>query len=210
MTEGIMKRTVLMILSVLMSAALAACSNNAPGGTVSQTAPATQTTATQTTAVASQTPQTSATPEPTQDMSYAFELEDLGGKMHKLSDYEGKPVYLEIWGSWCGVCVSSLPEMDEFAGQDHDFTVLSVVTPGVSGEMSKEDFIEWYKGQGYKNLIVLLDENAQIVNDFGVSAYPSQIMFDSEGNVVVGFAGLMPKDTIVDIMGQIAAGTYER
>lgn len=198
-----MKKTALIIISVLIAAALAACSsNNSPGGTESQP-PATTTAATQ-------TPQASVSAEASQDMSYAFELEDIDGNVHKLSDYAGKPVYLEIWGSWCSVCVSSLPEMEEFAGQDHDFAVLSVVTPNVAGEKSKEDFIEWYKDFGYKNLTVLIDENAQIINDFGVSAFPSQVMFDANGNLVVGFAGLMPKDTIVDIMKQIAEGTYQR
>lgn len=187
-----MKKVFIIILAALI-AALASCSDGGerePAG-VSQSAP-----------------RETQTPAPSLDMSYAFELEGTNGNVHKLSDYKGTPVYLEVWGSWCGVCVSALPEMNEFAGESHGFAVLSVVTPNVAGEMSREDFTEWYKSLGYDNLIVLLDENAQIVNDFGVSAYPSQLMFDADGNFVSGYAGLIPKETIIGIMSDIAEGRH--
>ncbi len=189
-----MKRAVLLLLLIII-VSLAACANtNDPPKTTPQ-------------------PNTEETPaipdaEETPDFSYEFEFEDINGNVHKLSDYKGMPVYLEVWGSWCGVCVSSLPDMNEFAGEEHDFAVLTVVTPGVAGEKSKEDFIEWYKGLGYDNLIVMLDEKRQIITDFGVSAYPSQLMFDADGNFVDGFVGLIPKQTIIDIMKGVADGTY--
>jgi thiol-disulfide isomerase/thioredoxin len=41
------------------------------------------------------------------EMAYDFELLDLEGNTHKLSDYSGKKVYLKFWGTWCPVCVSS-------------------------------------------------------------------------------------------------------
>lgn len=144
-----------------------------------------------------------------QSLRYAFEFTDVDGNIHKLSDYEGKPVYLEVWASWCSVCISSLDELDALAAKSEDFVVLSVVTPSVSGEKNKEAFIEWYKKLGYKNLVVMLDEQAQIVNDFGITAYPTQIMFDADGNYKIGFPGLIDEAMIVDIMQSIADGTYE-
>ncbi|MGI5849942.1 MAG: TlpA family protein disulfide reductase [Christensenellales bacterium] len=145
----------------------------------------------------------------TNDMQYAFEFKDIDGNTHKLSDYGGRPVYLEVWASWCGVCTSSLPELDALTVKAQDFAVLSVVMPSARGEKDKEDFISWYKSLGYKNLVVLFDEQSQIVNDFGISAYPTQIMFDSKGNVVTGIVGLLSTDNIIETMQSIAAGTYK-
>ncbi len=190
-----MKRTFYLILSVMLASMLAGC-----GGNTGQPP--------QPTEQAEQTAE--ASPSAVKTPAYEFSFGDTSGIVHKLSDYKGKPVYLEIWGTWCSVCMSSLPDLDRFAGEDHDFTVLSVVFPDVAGEMSKDDFIEWFNGQNYKNLTVLLDDKAQIIGDFGITAFPSIIVFDSGGVPVTGFAGLMPQESIEEIMKQVAEGTYER
>ena len=184
-----MKRTLLIIISAVLVLALAACSDGSPqpsaGGPASAPPQSAASAGSQT--AAPQTTQSAQTQEP----AYSFEFEDVDGNVHSLSDYSGKPVFL-----------------DKFAGESHDFAVLSVVSPGASGEMGKEDFIEWYRQQGYNNLTVLIDEDWQIINDFGVNAYPSQIIFDANGAVVTGFAGLLPKETVVEIMDEVAKGTY--
>jgi thiol-disulfide isomerase/thioredoxin len=186
-----MKRAFFIILTLTLAAAmLAGCAGGGSGPAASGT-PAPSSTGT-------------ATPAP----PYSFELEDTDGNVHKLSDYAGKPVYLEIWGTWCSVCMSSLPDLDKFAGEQHDFTVLSVVSPGASGEKNREDFIAWYNEQGYENLTVLLDDDWQILNDFGVNAYPSILIFDANGAPVTGFAGLVPEDTINEVMREVTNGTY--
>lgn len=133
-------------------------------------------------------------------MKYEFEFTDVNGNVHKLSEYEGKPVYLEVWGSWCGVCMSGLEDMNAFAGQEHDYYVLSVVFPGHSGEMNEADFIEWYKELGYENLVVMFDNDLKIIRDFGISGFPSNIFFDAKGNFAGGQVGQMSPDSIDKVM----------
>lgn len=204
-----MKRIVLIIaVMALVSASFAGCANsNTPSAGATPTL--TQPKASQPGGVQTAAPQSTAQSTKTPLPPYSFEFEDVDGNVHKLSDYAGKPVYLEIWGTWCSVCMSSLPDLDAFAGEQHDFTVLSVVAPGASGEKNKEDFIKWYNEQEYKNLVVLIDEKWQILDDFGINAYPSIIIFDGSGVPVTGFAGLMPKETMLEVMQEVANGTYK-
>lgn len=191
------------MLSIILTLGLAGCENDQSGEPPQSAAEQSA----QTAAPATQT--AAAAPSAAQEPAYEFAFEDVDGNVHKLSDYKGAPVYLEVWGTWCSVCMSSLPDLNKFAGEKNDFTVLSVVFPDTAGELSKEDFIKWYKDTEYKNLIVLLDENQQILRDFGISAFPSIIVFDGSGAVVTGFAGLLPQETIREIMKQVGAGTYE-
>lgn len=134
--------------------------------------------------------------DPEQEVAYDFEFEDLDGNVHRLSDYAGTPVYLRVWGSWCSVCVSTLDQLDAHAAAAEDYVVLTVITPGVAGEMSKEGFIEWYSQYDYENIIVLIDDKAQIVDDFRIQAYPSQVFFDENGNYITHMMGAIGQDMV--------------
>ena len=124
-------------------------------------------------------------------------LTDVNGKEHRLSDYRGKNVYIKFWASWCSVCMATLADTDMLAGSgDKDFVVLSVVAPGFGGEMKKEDFVKWYKGLGYNNLPVLLDEGGAVTKKYGIRFYPSAALIDTEGNVKMLRPGHMNKESL--------------
>lgn len=38
-----------------------------------------------------------------------FALPDAHGKMHRLSDLQGKIVYIDFWGTWCAPCIQEIP-----------------------------------------------------------------------------------------------------
>lgn len=198
-----MKKIFVSIGIIMLAMSLTACGT----GTDSETSEtAAQSAATEQSTNASEPQSTDDQATVSEETVYEFEFTDIDGNVHKLSDYRGKPVYLRVWASWCSVCISSLDSLDQLAGEAEDFEVLSVVMPSLSGEMSAEDFTQWYKELGYENLTVLLDPDAQIVYDFGINAFPSQIMFDAQGHIVYGFVGLMSSDQITDAMENIIKG----
>src|SRR5262245_38469186 len=46
---------------------------------------------------------------------YKWALEDLNGKPIDFAQYQGKPLFLNIWATWCPPCVSELPSIDNLA-----------------------------------------------------------------------------------------------
>ena len=138
------------------------------------------------------------------EMAEEGEFELVNGGTYNLNDQQGKKVYLKYWASWCPICLSSLQEFDDFSTEDNDFEVVSIVSPYFFGEKSKEDFKEWFDGLDYKNMKVLLDENGEYISKFGIRATPSNIIIDSNGEVVDVIPGQVPKDVIKKVFDEVS------
>ena len=113
-----------------------------------------------------------------------FKLQNINGETVSLSSFAGKKVYLKFWASWCGPCKESIPELLKLMdNKDRDFEVVTIVTPGFNGEKSKEDFVNWYKEQGYEKLPVLFDESGDILKTYNVKGMPNVLLIDSFGRI---------------------------
>lgn len=115
----------------------------------------------------------------------AFNLKDIEGITHSLSEYKGKKIYVKFWASWCPICLSGLEEINTLASEENDFVVLTVVSPGYNNEKNTESFIKWFKGvDGVSNLTVLLDEEGTIAKQFNVRGYPTSAFISSDGSLI--------------------------
>ncbi len=125
---------------------------------------------------------------------------DFDGNTVTLESLQGKPVYIKFWASWCSVCLSTLHDTDTLAGMDNDFTVITVVAPGVDGEKDAESFKAWYNGLDYKNTVVLFDEGGKAMRAFGVRAYPSSALIDADGKLIKFSVGHTPSEEVVALL----------
>jgi len=126
-----------------------------------------------------------------------FELKDLQGKSHKLSDYAGKKVYIKYWASWCSICLAGLNEINTLSSGNSDFEVITIVSPGFRGEKKSEDFKKWFSGLEYKNITVLLDEEGTISNKYEVRGYPTSSFIGSDGILVKTLPGHKSNEDII-------------
>ncbi len=107
-----------------------------------------------------------------------FALKDLAGKEYKLSDFRGKYVFLDFWGTWCGPCVEGLPHIKEtYDTADKN----KVVFIGVCHEC--EDLRAFLKENDYPWL--QLQSNEKAVADYKVEFFPTPILIDPEGNILI-------------------------
>lgn len=126
-----------------------------------------------------------------------FELKDLQGSIHKLSDYAGVKVYIKFWASWCSMCLAGLNEVNSLSLIQKDFKVITIVSPGLMGEMNSEDFKKWFSGLEYKNLTVLLDEEGTISNKYEVRGFPTSVVLGKDGVIVKTLSGHKSNEVIV-------------
>ncbi len=60
-----------------------------------------------------------------------FTAQDITGRTVSLKDFRGKVVLLNFWASWCNVCKTEKPKLNEMAGEmanKDDFVVLSLAS----------------------------------------------------------------------------------
>jgi thiol-disulfide isomerase/thioredoxin len=78
-----------------------------------------------------------------QAYSADFELVDIHGKVHRLSDYRGKWVVVNYWATWCPPCLEEIPDLEIFHNKykDSKAIVLGVNVENISAEKLKK-FVE--------------------------------------------------------------------
>ena len=138
-----------------------------------------------------------------------FTLTDQYGETHTLSDYQGQTVFLNFWATWCGPCKMEMPdiqalyeEWDENAG---DVVVLGVAGPDIGREGSAEDIAAFLEENGYTYPVVM-DGTGALFYQYGISAYPTTFMIDTEGNVFGYVQGALTREIMDDIIQQTMTG----
>lgn len=113
-----------------------------------------------------------------------FELKNMKGNTVKLSDYKGKKVYLKFWATWCGPCRQSMPELNKLVEEkDRDFEILTVMAPGMQGEKTEEEFVDWFAQQDYPSVPVLYNPDGSAFANYQVRSIPTEVFIDSQGKI---------------------------
>ena len=129
-------------------------------------------------------------------------LTDMDGNKHRLSELKGSPVYFEFWGSWCDSCVADLGQLTEVANEHverGDVQVVSVVTPGFYGERDADSFVAWARENGV-SVPVWMDTNCSLATHLNVSAFPTSVFVNSEGDIVKIRLGAIDRDELESIL----------
>lgn len=119
----------------------------------------------------------SAAPPKIGEKAPAFELKGLDGNMHNLSDYRGKTVILNFWGSFCEPCVDEMPLFQEVYEENMD----KVVIVGVNLSEPEATVRGFVKRVGVSFPILL--DRTQVQKRYGVAQYPTTFIIDEKGTI---------------------------
>ena len=114
----------------------------------------------------------------------AFTLPNDKGKAVSISDFSGKYLVLDFWGTWCGYCVREIPKMKEYYSKYKDqITFISIYC--------RDTKQNWLKAINKYDLnwVNLFTEDETIADKYGVEGYPTKIIIDKEGKIALKTIG---------------------
>ena len=111
-----------------------------------------------------------------------FALPDVSGKVHQLTDFQGKVTVLDFWASWCGPCRKSIPGMKklyETYGKDGRVNFVNI-----SIDAKKEDWLKALKEEQMPWLqLQAPDGGKEIMEDYQFGGIPFVVVLDAEGKI---------------------------
>jgi peroxiredoxin len=108
-----------------------------------------------------------------------FELPDLAGRMHRLSDQRGRKVLLVTWASWCG-CRFELPHWQTLYQelQDRGFMVVAVAMD------SRPDAARQWIEAAQPTYVSLIDREHRVAELYAMVNVPQAVWIDETGRIV--------------------------
>lgn len=114
-----------------------------------------------------------------------FSLPDLDDKLHKLSDYQGQPLIVNFWATWCPPCRKEMPSMERA------WQTLQSEGIGMIGINVGEDFDTVFGFTAVMDISfpLLLDSDGQVTAEWPIEGLPTTYILDPQGKMVYRIVG---------------------
>lgn len=111
-----------------------------------------------------------------------FELEDVNGKIVKLSDFKGKKsVFLNFWASWCPFCVDEMPDIQNAFEKYENTMVVLAVNRGEPKAKAIDFVTNNLRANAKITYPILLDPDEKVSRIYILYGMPVSYFIDRDG-----------------------------
>lgn len=133
------------------------------------------------------------------DLAPDFELVDLDGTTHRLSDYRGEGVFLNFWGTWCPPCKEEMPYMENLY---KEFEEKGVRTLAISIKDTTLK-VETFRDQYGLTFPIALDKTEGVKEAYKFIPLPTTFLINKDGRIEKIISQGMTEDEIRSYMTSI-------
>lgn len=104
---------------------------------------------------------------------------DAGGQEHRLSEFRGHGMVVNLWATWCAPCVAEMPSLQKLslALAPHDIAVLPL-----SSDRGGADVVRgWFKDHDIGGLPVLTDPKGALARAWKANGIPTTVIINRKG-----------------------------
>ena len=129
-----------------------------------------------------------------------FSFKDIKGKTHQFSDFRGKWVLVNYWGTYCPPCIEEIPDLVDFSDKHKSNAVILGMDAGGNNIKDLADFAE-------ENMMDYLIAPVQesTLTAFGVlMGIPTTYVVTPSGHLAARVVGIIDLDAVEQLMKQYA------
>ncbi len=127
--------------------------------------------------------------------AHAFVLEDSQGRVHRLSDYKGRWVLVNVWATWCAPCLEEIPELVALAESRSDIQVIGLAIDW----QDRKQVLQFAEGMFVNYPIVLgRREDAKAIGK--INGLPTSFIFDTDGRLATRHTGALTRRQVERLM----------
>lgn len=128
-----------------------------------------------------------------------FVLTDMNGKQHKLSEYRGRGVFLNFWGTWCKPCEYEMPYIEkQYQVYKNQGVEVLAINVGES-DYAVNNFAVKY----HLSFPIMIDKGQEVQIAYQVNPLPVTFLIDKEGKVVDMTTGSLTEASVQQYMERI-------
>ena len=137
------------------------------------------------------------------DQAYDFELEDLDGNIHNLSDYQGKFVVVNFFATWCDPCIEEAPELEKYEQKYGEESPLLIIDRG-EPKKRVQDFVDEINSTS----TYLLDRDDKISKIYNVVGQPETLIIDPNGVIREKIIGPTTAENLASMISMLKMNGY--
>lgn len=112
-----------------------------------------------------------------------------------LADYQGKPLFINFWASWCPPCQQESPDLVKAYGKYGN--KVQFIGVNLTQQDSLSDVAAFLTKYGIK-YPTALDVQEKVAQEYQVAAIPASFFVNSRGIIVAHYVGAIPPQILDD------------